>query len=270
MKFYSTVSVALLALSTPLCGSDLASLLVPVSQLKAEAAETAKAETPAATVAAAKPAPVVYAAKEDILACLGEALTARFSADGKVQLDTPQQLRPVRVKDSSWRVEIIRVTGNALGQRMNVTFKILCGSELQVEMQLPLTCSLMREVLVANRRIDRDTSPSKGDFDVQVRDVLDANQGAAVPIGEDLGGYLVKGTVGQGQILLWRDIQQKPTLKRGQVVEAVADEGFMHVAIKAMAMQDGREGDIISVRNLSSNKELQARIINERTVQVYF
>jgi flagella basal body P-ring formation protein FlgA len=265
--FFATVPLALFALSAPLCGNDLASLLVPVAQLKAEAASREKADTPAL---AAKPAPAIFISREDILAGLSDALSARFSVDGKLGIDTPAVLRPIRVKDASWRVEVLRVSGTALAPRMNVIFRILCGKESQGEIQLSVTCTLMREVLVANRRVERATTASKNDYDVQVRDVLDTSAGTPVPVTQDLDQYEIKGNVGQGQILLWRDIELKPTLRRGQMVEAVADEGFMHVAIKAMALEDGRTGDVINVRNLTSNKEIQARIINERTVQVYF
>jgi len=268
-KVYATVSFALLAASSTVWGGDLASLLVPVAQLKAEAAEESKPEA-AASVAPVKPAPAIYASKADILSGLAEALAARFSAEGTLELNTQQALNPVRVKDAAWRIEMVRVFGNALAPRMTVSFRILCGSESQGEFQLMVTGVLMREVLVANRRIDRGAPANMSDFDVQVRDMLDSNAGAPVPVSQDLSGYLVKGMVGPGQALLWRDVELKPTLRRGQVVEAVADEGFMHVAIRAMALEDGREGEIISVRNLSSNKEIQARIINERTVQVYF
>lgn len=267
----TAVSLALLALVAPLCGSDLASLLIPVSEMKeAEKAAPAKMDNSAEVRSTAKPTPALYATQAEILSGMADALAARFSAEGKLTLDTTQQIRPIRVKDSDWRVEIIRTSSSTPTTRMNVAFRILCGDETQGELQISVHCTLMREVLVSNRRIDRNASVYPADFDMQVRDVLDISAGTPVPADANLDGYEFKGSVGAGHVLIWRDIVIKPTLRRGQVVEAVADEGFMHVAVKAVALEDGREGDIINVRNLSSNKELQARIINERTVQVYF
>jgi flagella basal body P-ring formation protein FlgA len=259
------------ALAAPLCGSDLASLLVPISGMKeSEKTAPANAENTSELRAQAKPATVLYATHAEILSGLADVLAARFSTVGKLTVDTTQQIRPIRVKDADWRVEVIRTSASAPASRMNVTLRILSGTENMGEFQIAIHCALMRDVLVSNRRIDRNATVSPSDFDVQARDVLDISAGTPVPADTNLDGYEVKGALGAGQVLIWRDIALKPTLRRGQVVEAVADEGFLHVAVKAVALEDGREGDIINVRNLSSNKELQARIINERKVQVYF
>jgi flagella basal body P-ring formation protein FlgA len=270
-KIHAAVLIALLALAAPLCGGDLASLLAPIAEVRPETSSADKKTENAKPAEPARPEAILVA-REDILAALAQALAARYPSEGKLSIDTPQQFTCVRVKDANWRVEIVRASGNAIQPRMSVAFRVICGSDIQWDTQMIVTCALYREVLVANRRIDRGETVGKSDFDIQAHDVLDAAAGAGTPVpaSQDISDYAAKSAVGQGQMLYWRDIELKPTVRRGQVVEAVADEGYMHVAVKAMVLQDGRKGDIVSVRNLSSNKEIQARIVNERTVQVYF
>jgi flagella basal body P-ring formation protein FlgA len=123
-------------------------------------------------------------------------------------------------------------------------------------------------VLVSTRHINKADPLDAASFQLQVRDVLEGGQ--PVVAGTDIADSQARNSIAAGQVLSWRDVEARPTLRRGEIVEVIAVEGRLRVSTKAMVLEDGRTGDMIAVRNLSSNKDLRARIINERTVEVYF
>lgn len=59
-------------------------------------------------------------------------------------------------------------------------------------------------------------------------------------------------------------------VKRGAGVTIVARTGEMVVAASGRALQDGREGEIIRVQNLTSKRLLNARVVDANTVEVIF
>jgi flagella basal body P-ring formation protein FlgA len=59
-------------------------------------------------------------------------------------------------------------------------------------------------------------------------------------------------------------------VRKGDVVDVSAIEGQLAVTLKAMAMENGAQGDVITVRNLDSKKNITAFVIDENHVQVRF
>jgi len=49
-------------------------------------------------------------------------------------------------------------------------------------------------------------------------------------------------------------------VRRGQMVEVVAQSGSVSVSLKGLAMQDGTRNEIIRIRNLQSNREFSAEV----------
>ena len=269
-KLLFIASCASLAALSPLCGGDLASLLTPVAPAQTQdAAATANA----APAPAAQPAPAkesnVFIGQNELVAELRNALAAKFKPEGTLSVEALQTWQNLRVADSNWRLELTRVSGQALASHVTVNFRISCGNNIQGEFQLQISCSLMREVLVSSRRFNRAENLDADSFQIQTRDVLEL-AGTPLATTQDLGDIQMRGSISEGQVLCSRDVEPKPLVRRGQIVEAVATEGHMRIAIKAVVMEDGRAGDLINVRNLSSNKDIQARILNDHTVQVYF
>ncbi|MBN1404631.1 MAG: flagellar basal body P-ring formation protein FlgA [Opitutales bacterium] len=278
MKQTGIILSALVLYSGALCaGTELASLLVPVSELRPaeeqSPAPQAKAEPerkPAPVAAVAAPEQVLPKVTLDALMPeLRSQLEAQFAPEGGLEIAPLQGWRDLTVPDAGWSVQIVRVSGQTLSSRAVVSFRILCAEASQGDFQIQVACTLKRDVLVAKKHYNKSANIVQDDFEVETRDVLEL---PVLPIPADtlLTGYELRNAVGAGQVLYWRDIQAKPMLKRGQVVDAIASEGALRIATKAMVLEDGREGEFISVRNLSSNKDIQARILNERTVQVYF
>jgi flagella basal body P-ring formation protein FlgA len=268
--------LALFALlpATALAAADLDSLLVPIAQMRTASAPAAQIPATPAAIPVAQPVPAAKAQavpvlQADVLAALADALVKKYSPEGDLRVDAAVPWKGSFAQDSGWTLEITRLPPQGLSPRMIVSFRILCGEKSQGDFSMQLSCALYRDVFVTGRRVERGETLSAGDFSVQQVDVLPASVNA-VSSSVAIGEYRSRAILSDGQLLAWRDIELKPLVRKGQVVEAVASEGAMRVTVKAVALEDGRGGDIVSVRNLSTSKDIQARILDERTVQVYF
>ena len=83
-------------------------------------------------------------------------------------------------------------------------------------------------------------------------------------------GLRTKISLQAGRVLRRSALEVPPVIKRGSLVRIVAEgENFMITAI-GEARQDGRPGEIIRVRNLSSKREIFAQVVDEKTVKVSF
>ncbi|MFA5256940.1 MAG: flagellar basal body P-ring formation chaperone FlgA [Opitutales bacterium] len=275
-KFTLIISSLAFSASVLSAGADLASLLVPLEDtamrdgsIPAQALENSAPSQPEALAQPDGADAAIYVDLAALLPDLRKIMEAQFAPEGGLTVEVVQPWKSVRVNDADWHLQLLRVSGQALASRTVVSFRILCGDVVQGDYQLQLVCTLKRDVLVSRRYYNRGEAVNPADFEIQVRDVLDM---PVVPIfaDSDLSGYDTRGAVAAGQVIFWRDVQARPLMRRGQVVEAVASDGLLRIAVKALVMEDGRAGDMISVRNLSSNKDIQARILDERTVQVYF
>ena len=82
---------------------------------------------------------------------------------------------------------------------------------------------------------------------------------ATLPQGE----YIFTRAVPPDRLLTWRDLAARPIVRRGQVVEVVAQSGPVSVSLKGLAMQDGARNEMIRIRNIQSNREFTAQVIAE-------
>jgi flagella basal body P-ring formation protein FlgA len=82
--------------------------------------------------------------------------------------------------------------------------------------------------------------------------------------------YVLMRAVSPGRVLSWRDIARRPLVRKGNLVEVSAGDGQLLITMKALAMENGAQGDTVTVRNPESRKEFAAMVIDENRVQVRF
>ena len=73
-----------------------------------------------------------------------------------------------------------------------------------------------------------------------------------------------------GVPLSWRHITSIPLVRRGDIVDVIAAEGALMISLKGKAIEDGADGDMIRVSNLSTSKKFQAQVVDDKKVRVIF
>jgi flagella basal body P-ring formation protein FlgA len=71
-----------------------------------------------------------------------------------------------------------------------------------------------------------------------------------------------------GAPLYVSSVKLRRLVRRGQVAEAVVQDGVMSVSLKVEVLEDGVLGQFIRVRNPQSKREFRGKVENEQTVLV--
>jgi flagellar basal body P-ring formation protein FlgA len=59
-------------------------------------------------------------------------------------------------------------------------------------------------------------------------------------------------------------------VRKGDIVDVVASEGGLLVTMKAQAVENGVRGDIVTVRNLETRKDISGQVVAQDRVEVRF
>ncbi len=81
-------------------------------------------------------------------------------------------------------------------------------------------------------------------------------------------GKEVRMSLEAGTVLRYSQIEVPVVIKKNQIVYIVARGRNFVVKAKGIALQDGRKGEIIKVKNLSSKKVLWGKVISSKEVEV--
>lgn len=73
-----------------------------------------------------------------------------------------------------------------------------------------------------------------------------------------------------GAEILASMLKDSPQVRKGKMVRMVFDNGSMHIVTFGLSEEDGIAGNIIRVKNITSNKIIYARVLSESLVGIEF
>ena len=125
------------------------------------------------------------------------------------------------------------------------------------------------DALIARHPIPRDTAISEQSLQFVRRRFSQLNHGyydsAAL-----LEHKVAKRNIRAGQVLTPNLLKEEKLVLRGQHITIVAQSGGLNLRVKGQALMDGKQGQTIKVKNLSSKKMIYAQVVGEGTVKVSF
>jgi flagella basal body P-ring formation protein FlgA len=75
-------------------------------------------------------------------------------------------------------------------------------------------------------------------------------------------------SVSANNILFARDLRLRAVIHRGQVANAVLQDGALNITMKVEALENGAPGQVIHFRNPASQRNLTGRVLDDHTIQV--
>jgi flagella basal body P-ring formation protein FlgA len=133
---------------------------------------------------------------------------------------------------------------------------------------VPVRIALLSEVLVATRSISRAQPVAAEDVRIEAREVS-AGQEPLRELGAVLGRQSTR-AIAPGEIILASWIDNPPLVRRGDIVLLTAEGRGVRALARGEAREDGRAGQVIRVRSLTSNREVYGQVEGERAVRVPF
>ena len=238
-----------------------------LDQLLAPAASAP--ESPARTPAKNTGAPAYVLGADAFVAEIEKELSARLSLNGELKLTLAQPWKALKLPASDFAVVISETPSSGIAGTFIVHAKVTSGGELVSDFQVSLRAQLWQEVWTAASRLERGQPLDRSLLTTTKVDVLREHQPQLLA-DTDPSTLEVAQTVGASRPLTKRDVIERPLVRRGQVVEVVAQQGLLAISMKGLALESGARGELIKLRNLESRREFSAQILNENKVQVHF
>ncbi|NOY77240.1 MAG: flagellar basal body P-ring formation protein FlgA [Calditrichaeota bacterium] len=123
------------------------------------------------------------------------------------------------------------------------------------------------QVVVAKRMLDRHQKITEDDIQIQRVETTQFRR-HFFRRDEAIVGHRTRQIIQKGKVIFANMVELPPVVKRGDVVKIKIILKNVEVTALGQALEDGRLGQTIHVKNISSGKRLQAKVINEKTVKV--
>ena len=176
---------------------------------------------------------------------------------------------PVPLEVPEGVVEKIRLTDLPRPGSNTVLVDYLKDGRLVARVRILGYVEVRVPVVVLRHPVPRGAILSTADLAVEKRPLTRLPQDV-LSSPEEAVGKRVRYGLPAGRPLRASQIEVPPVIRRNQIVKIVARSRFLTVIAKGQARQDGRPGEIIRVRNLSSKREIYARVVSPEIVEVTF
>jgi flagellar basal body P-ring formation protein FlgA len=213
--------------------------------------------------------PVQVVTEAEFLSRLEKELGKQLNVDGELRLSLGRPWQAIRVPSEDWEISVPDLPIGGLSKSVLVRVKINAANRAWFDQQLVVQAQLWRPVLVATRRLERGQPLDATAAEIQTQDVL-RERVPFIPVNTKLENQEVLQAVAEGRPLSCKDIALAPLVRKGAVVEVVAGDGKMSISMKGMAMGTGGMGDAITIRNMDTRKDFQARVVDRNSVRVTF
>ena len=199
---------------------------------------------------------------------IASVLSHRYQASGHVLARLSREWKPLNVP-VDWEFQLQQSIPDELSANAFVRFSISSDGLDLGEWGYPVKCSQMVDVAVAKVPLNRGSRITPDLFSSSVMDALGSGANCVLSDAR-LNGYQVASSLKPGTVLKWSHLSKMTLVRKGQVVNVFASGKGIFVEMKGQAMEDGVEGSFVRIRNISSKREFQAKVLNENSVKVYF
>ena len=125
------------------------------------------------------------------------------------------------------------------------------------------------DVIVVNKPLNRNQAIEKDDVNVISMDMADLPSNYISRL-EDVVGKKTLRVMNPKEVFRTDIVELPPMVKRKDRVSIVAESGNLRITAVGEVKESGGTGDRVKVVNLSSNKEIFARVLDSKTVRVEF
>lgn len=148
-----------------------------------------------------------------------------------------------------------------------VTVRVSCEGSTPWTVFVPAQVRIFRPVVVVKTALRRDSIIGAGDVALVEQDVSLLNRGYVTEVEQVIGRKLTRATRAD-QVLTPAMLQLAEAVRRGDQVVISARSGGINVRMQGEALSGGTLGQQISVRNLTSQRVIRARVAGPGQVEV--
>lgn len=147
------------------------------------------------------------------------------------------------------------------------TVEAKCTGPVSWKIYVPVNISIQRKIVAAKHPIPRGTRISKDDLFLSEQNIQRLRQGYFTDINE-VSGKISKHNIPSGKALSPYNLSLPKLVKRGEEVMIIAGNSNFKVSMKGIAMESGILGETVRVKNLSSQRTIDATVSAQKEVKV--
>jgi flagella basal body P-ring formation protein FlgA len=155
--------------------------------------------------------------------------------------------------------------GKGIGQQTMVA-DLLVNGVVSARVTLSGDLQIQGDVVCAARSLSRHRLLTADDLVRVRRNLTMLGPDLVTDAGQAIGKE-IKTTLQPGAPLYGRLLKGPEVVKRGDIVEIRAASGAITITVQGRVQIAGAKGDLITVKNMMSRKEIVAKVLGPRTVQ---
>jgi flagella basal body P-ring formation protein FlgA len=203
---------------------------------------------------------------------LMEMLTTTLQRDhikdtGELELRLGRTWTAIPVPDEALIMRILELPATGLSPNCILRFELRTASEMVGNWQVTVKAKLWREIAVARTALKRGDVLTRDDLVTERRDALALRNLFQNPF-EQPGALELVQNLSAGSPLFLQSVRIKPVIQRGQIVEALIQDGLLAISVRVQVLEDGSPGQSVRVRNLQSKRELRGKVQDEQTILI--
>ncbi len=192
-------------------------------------------------------------------------------------LASSNKTEDLRVNEVSWsnsysipkgetRLEIQRM-GEPQHGKLPVRVEAFVNNLSEARFLATATVDYWREVPVLSRNVERGMLINPSDIQI-VRVNINQEGADIVSSAHEAVGQKAKSRIAAGSVIRRSLIDFPPTILRGSRIAITYRSGGLSAQASGVAIQDGQIGEIITVQNESSKKQIRGKVIDSESVEV--
>lgn len=195
-------------------------------------------------------------AADKFMAGYSRKIAERLGTGTRIEYQLPALDTRVGQSNCSQPLALSTRDQNEAPARVNVLVSCIDGWSLYV----PVDLIIYRQVVAATRPLAVGSTIGSGDIQLVEADVSQL-LGQYLTDPQEAVGMAVKRGIGQGRPLTAQQLDAPLLIKRGDSVIISAESSAMAVKMPGIAMTDGRRGEQIRIKNRSSSRVIDARVV---------
>jgi flagella basal body P-ring formation protein FlgA len=186
---------------------------------------------------------------------------------GELELRFARSWTPLLVPDEPLTVRITEVPTAGLNPDFLAGFELWNGPERIARCQEVLQARIWRQIPVAHSRLERGQLLRDADVTMERRDLL-TQRDVVLAIPAENDSLELAESVAVGMPVPNRAVRPRPLIKRGQMIDAIFEDGDLKISLKVESLQDGALGQTVRVLNPKTHRELYGKVQNEESISI--
>jgi flagella basal body P-ring formation protein FlgA len=205
--------------------------------------------------------------REDFVKAVSGNFISHFNLEGDLQLELLRAWSaPDRVA-RAWSIDVSEYP-SLIAPAMLTRCRVLADGQVAAEYTITLHAALWRDAWSAREPVTANSTFDPSHLEVRRVDFLRERDALPATVGDRT--FIFARAIQSNRLLTWRDVARRPLVRKGDFVEVAAVDGMLQVTMKGLAMENGAQGDTVTIRNPESRKDFAAQVVAENRVQIRF